>query len=40
MNDAGVMTGFLPGTPYCNGDTWPISIMQLNLASSLPWQPL
>ena len=23
MNDAGVMTGFLPGTPYCNGDTWP-----------------
>ena len=23
MNDAGVMTGFLPGTPYCNGDAWP-----------------
>ena len=20
MNAAGVMTGFLPGTPYCNGD--------------------
>jgi len=23
MKDAGVMTGFLPGTPYCNGDEWP-----------------
>ena len=23
MKDAGVMTGFLPGTPYCNGDQWP-----------------
>jgi len=23
MRDAGVMTGFLPGTPYCNGDQWP-----------------
>tara|TARA_B100000459_G_scaffold65312_2_gene35952 strand:+ start:2249 stop:3499 length:1251 start_codon:yes stop_codon:yes gene_type:complete len=23
MKDAGVMTGFLPGTPYCNGDDWP-----------------
>ena len=23
MRDAGVMTGFLPGTPYCNGDSWP-----------------
>lgn len=23
MNDEGVMTGFLPGTPYCNGETWP-----------------
>jgi imidazolonepropionase len=24
MRDAGVMTGFLPGTPYCNGDEWPL----------------
>ncbi len=23
MKDAGVMTGFLPGTPYCNGYEWP-----------------
>ena len=23
MRDAGVMTGFLPGTPYSNGDEWP-----------------
>ncbi len=23
MRDAGVLTGFLPGTPYCNGDEWP-----------------
>ena len=23
MKEAGVMTGFLPGTPYCNGDEWP-----------------
>ncbi len=23
MRDAGVLTGFLPGTPYCNGDQWP-----------------
>lgn len=23
MKDAGVNTGFLPGTPYCNGDDWP-----------------
>jgi len=23
MKEAGVMTGFLPGTPYCNGDDWP-----------------
>ena len=24
MKEAGVMTGFLPGTPYCNGDDWPL----------------
>ena len=23
MRDAGVLTGFLPGTPYSNGDEWP-----------------
>ena len=23
MMENGVMTGFLPGTPYCNGDDWP-----------------
>ena len=23
MHDAGVITGFLPGTPYSNGDDWP-----------------
>ena len=23
MKEAGVMTGFLPGTPYVNGDQWP-----------------
>ena len=23
MMEADVMTGFLPGTPYCNGDEWP-----------------
>ena len=23
MMDAGVLTGFLPGTPYSNGDEWP-----------------
>lgn len=23
MKDAGVLTGFLPGTPYAMGDTWP-----------------
>ena len=23
MNEKGVMTGFLPGTPYSNGDEWP-----------------
>ena len=34
MNEAGVMTGFLPITPYCNGDAWLISIMQLNVASN------
>ena len=29
MKDAGVMTGFLPGTPYCNGDNWPdFSLLQ------------
>ena len=31
MKDAGVMTGFLPGTPYCNGDQWPdFSLVQDN----------
>ncbi len=23
MKEANVLTGFLPGTPYCNGDDWP-----------------
>ena len=23
MREAGVLTGFLPGTPYFNGDEWP-----------------
>ena len=37
MKDAGVITGFLPGTPYFNGDQWPDfnSIQELDIPFSM-----
>ena len=37
MHEANVMTGFLPGTPYCNGHTWPDfeEVMENNIPFTL-----
>ena len=35
MKDAGVMTGFLPGTPYSMGSKWPSFIEAI--ADEIPW---